>query len=44
MGRRQEVGTDSPSIKVENSSPNTAMRRERGYMNMIVHEGIGCAK
>ncbi|EXL90648.1 hypothetical protein NOF04DRAFT_19578 [Fusarium oxysporum II5] len=44
MGRRQEAGTDSPSIKVENSSPNTAMGRERDYMNMIVHEGIGCAK
>ncbi|KAF4435538.1 hypothetical protein F53441_13484 [Fusarium austroafricanum] len=35
MGRCQEVGTDSPSIKVENSSPNTAMGRERDYMNMI---------
>ncbi|SCO92819.1 uncharacterized protein FRV6_16947 [Fusarium oxysporum] len=44
MGRRQEAGTDSPSIKVENSSPNIAMGRERDYMNMIVHEGIGCAK
>ncbi|KAI8411607.1 hypothetical protein FOFC_08201, partial [Fusarium oxysporum] len=40
MGRRQEAGTDSPSIKVENSSPNIAMGRERDYMNMIVHEGI----
>ncbi|TVY62469.1 hypothetical protein Focb16_v004213 [Fusarium oxysporum f. sp. cubense] len=44
MGRRQEAGTDSPTIKVENSSPNISMGRERDYMNMIVHEGIGCAK
>ncbi|KAL5600770.1 hypothetical protein FOVSG1_006800 [Fusarium oxysporum f. sp. vasinfectum] len=44
MGRRQEAGTDSPTIKVENSSPNITMGRERDYMNMIVHEGIGCAK
>ncbi|KAF5703756.1 hypothetical protein FMUND_12858 [Fusarium mundagurra] len=35
MGRRQEVGTDLPSIKVEDSSPST---------NMTVHEGTGCAK
>ncbi|WKT54366.1 hypothetical protein QSH57_004950 [Fusarium oxysporum f. sp. vasinfectum] len=38
MGRRQEAGTDSPSIKVENSSPSTAMGRERDYMNMIMKE------
>jgi hypothetical protein len=44
MGRRQEVRTDSPSIKVENSSPNSAMGRERDYMNMIVQDGIGSAK
>ncbi|SPJ86831.1 uncharacterized protein FTOL_11856 [Fusarium torulosum] len=44
MGRRQEVRTDSPSIKVENSSPNSAMGRERDYMNTIVQDGIGSAK
>ncbi|SPJ85571.1 uncharacterized protein FTOL_11352 [Fusarium torulosum] len=44
VGRHQEVRTDSPSIKAENSSPDSAMGRERDYTNTIVHDGIDCAK
>ncbi|KAF4502794.1 hypothetical protein FAGAP_950 [Fusarium agapanthi] len=40
MGRRQEGSADSHSIKVEESSPNIAVGKERDYMDIILHDGM----
>ncbi|RBA11772.1 hypothetical protein FPRO05_14254 [Fusarium proliferatum] len=44
MEHCQEVSADSPSLKVENSSPNISAGKRRDYVDIILHDGIGCAK
>lgn len=39
MERRQAVSADSPSIKIENSSPNISVGKERDYVDIILHDG-----